>query len=89
MVDLRLWEQVPNHEKFEHISDKAKNALIQSMIDDEKYRSNEGRYIISSDIMGRPSDIKIFEKTGSAKGVLYEKEKRCPLSECKYRQTCV
>lgn len=62
MVDLKLWEQVPNHEKFEHISDKAKNALIQSMMDDEEYRNNEGQYIISSDIMGRPSDVKIFEK---------------------------
>lgn len=62
MADLKLWEQVPNHEKFGHISDKAKNALIQSMIDDEEYRNNEGQYVISSDIMGRPSDIKIFEK---------------------------
>lgn len=62
MVDLKLWEQVPNHEKFEHLSDKAKNTLIQSMIDDETYRKNEGQYIISSDIMGRPSDVKMFEK---------------------------
>lgn len=62
MVDLKLWEQVPNHEKFEHLSDKAKNALIQSMIDDETYRKNEGQCIISSDIMGRPSDVKMFEK---------------------------
>lgn len=75
MVDLRLWEQVPNHEKFEHISDKAKNALIQSMIDDEKYRINEGRYIISSDIMGRPSDIKIFEKLDQQRVCCMRKKK--------------
>lgn len=62
MVDAKLWNQVPNHEKFEHISDKAKNALIKSMQEEKEYRNGEGRYVVSSDIMGRPSDVKKFKE---------------------------
>ena len=62
MVDKNLWNQYPGHEKLERLSDKAKNALIKSMLEDREYRNGEGANIISSDIMGRPSDVRRFEK---------------------------
>ena len=62
MVDKNLWNQYPCHEKLEHLSDKAKNALIRSMLEEREYKNGEGAHIISSDIMGRPSDVKRFQK---------------------------
>lgn len=62
MVDKNLWNQYPGHEKLERLSDKAKNALIESMLEDREYRNGEGVHVVSSDIMGRPSDVKRFEK---------------------------
>jgi len=61
MVDKNLWNQYPGHEKLERLSDKAKNALIESMLEDREYRNGEGAHVVSSDIMGRPSDVKRFE----------------------------
>lgn len=62
MINIELWKQVPNHENLEHLSDAAKNILIKSMQEENEYRCGEGRYITSSDIMGKPSDVRKFEK---------------------------
>lgn len=62
MIDLKLWKQVPNHENLGHLSDDAKSILIRSMQEEYEYRRNEGQFIISSDIMGKPSDVIKFEK---------------------------
>lgn len=62
MIDIDLWKQVLNHENLEHLSDKAKSVLIKSTQEENKYRSGEGRYTASSDIMGKPSDVREFEK---------------------------
>lgn len=62
MINIELWKQAPNHENLEHLSDAAKNILIKSMQEENEYRRGEGRYIKSSDIMGKPSDVRKFEK---------------------------
>lgn len=62
MVDKNLWKQYPGHEKLERLSDEAKNALIRSMVEDREYRNGEGAHVVSSDIMGRPSDVEKFRK---------------------------
>lgn len=62
MVDKNLWNQYPGHEKLERLSDKAKNALIKSMLDEREYRNGEGSHVVSSDIMGRPSDVERFQR---------------------------
>lgn len=62
MVDKDLWNQYPCHEKLEYLSDEAKNALIENMLEYRAYRNGEGSRVVSSDIMGRPSDVKRFEK---------------------------
>lgn len=62
MINIELWKLVPNHENLEHLSDEVKNILIKSMQEENEYRCGEGRYITSSDIMGKPSDVRKFEK---------------------------
>ena len=62
MINIELWKQVSNHENLEHLSDEAKNILIKSMQEENEYRCGEGRCIASSDIMGKPSDVRKFEK---------------------------
>lgn len=39
MVDKNLWNQYPGHEKLERLSDKAKNALIKSMLDEREWHN--------------------------------------------------
>lgn len=52
MVDEKLWKQYPCHEKLEYLSDEAKNALIENMLEYRAYRNGEGSRVVSSDIIG-------------------------------------
>ena len=38
------------------------NHIIENMLEYRAYRNGEGSRVVSSDIMGRPSDVKRFEK---------------------------
>lgn len=62
MVDEELWKQVPSHEKWEHLSDKAKNFIIRDMVEERRYRANEGRYVTSSEFSGNPADVERYKK---------------------------
>lgn len=94
MVDKNLWQQYPGHEKLEHLSDNAKNALIKSVLEEREYRNGEGAHVVSSDIMGRPSDMERFRKLynlGSDKQddilvAMSKKNKEVVLS-CRYDDT--